>query len=108
MAETTTTEPTMIPISPAVAKARNDSIAIGSDQAQAALEQNRSTDGASLGSYEDQGLHLAGLQKADPHISDSPSSFRINDIQVGKPDGRGVTITHVYAAQSKEYRCSKS
>ena len=44
-----------------------------------------------------------GPQKPDSQPADPQQPFRLNDIQVGNKDGRGLSITHIYAVQSDEY-----
>jgi hypothetical protein len=100
MAETTA-DPTVIPINPAAAEARREGTAAATVEARPGQHQSAQA----INSSTDRGQRLppVAVQSDDPQSPRSLSPFRIKDIQVGKPDGRGVTVTHVYAAQSDEY-----
>jgi hypothetical protein len=44
-----------------------------------------------------------GPQQRDSQPPDAQRSFMLQDIQIGKLDGRGHPITYIYAVQSEEY-----
>lgn len=103
----TNTEPTVV--SPNAAMAKPEGLATENDQVDSAGEQDRIRDNTA-GSQPGRGVQPqpAGPQKLDLQPADAQQPFRIKDIQVGKPDGRQVAVTHIYACQSGEYAIYKA
>src|SRR6267154_6154953 len=103
----TNTEPTVV--SPNAAMAKPEGLATENDQVDSAGEQDRIRD-STAGSQPGRGVQPqpAGPQKLDLQPADAQQPFRIKDIQVGKPDGRQVAVTHIYACQSGEYAIYKA
>jgi hypothetical protein len=98
------TEQTVIPLNSAVAEAIREGVDADADQIQSAPEQNRSA-GDPVNSPPDRRVEP---QAKDPQQRDTQppyaqQPYRLKDIQIGKPDGRGLPITYIYAVQSDEY-----
>jgi len=95
-------ERTVVPLNPA--QATKEGVAAENDQTRSVLEQNRSA-GDPPALTPDRGVEPQGdgPQKPDSQPADPQQPFRLNDIQVGNKDGRGLSITHIYAVQSDEY-----
>src|SRR5271170_5500160 len=98
------TEQTVIPLKSAVAEAIKEGVAAGADQMRSAPEQNRSA-GDPVNSPSDLGAEpqAKGPLQRGSQPPDAQQSSRLKDIQIGKPDGRGLPITYIYAVQSNEY-----
>jgi hypothetical protein len=92
-----TTEPTVVP-HPAVAQAAKEANAAEGWQTHSALEHDPRP-GGTVASSTDQGPEL----QAPGSPPDSGKPFSLKDIQVGKPDGRGLPITYIYAVEDNEY-----
>jgi hypothetical protein len=87
-----------------VAEAIREGVDADADQIQSAPEQNRSA-GDPVNSPPDRRVEP---QAKDPQQRDTQppyaqQPYRLKDIQIGKPDGRGLPITYIYAVQSDEY-----
>jgi hypothetical protein len=96
-------EQTVIPLNSAVAEAIREGVD-DADQIHSAPEQNRSA-GDPLNPPPDRRVEP---QAKDPQQRDAQPPYaqqphRLKDIQIGKPDGRGLPITYIYAVQSDEY-----
>jgi hypothetical protein len=87
-----------------VAEAIREGVAADDDQIHSALEHNRSA-GDPVNSPPDRGVQsqAKGPQQRDSQPPDAQQPSRLQDIQIGKPDGRGLPITYIYAVQSDEY-----
>src|SRR6266446_4797431 len=86
-------EPTVVPISPAVAGALNDA-------APSAHEQSPTTD-HNAGSKTSRDVENPWQPGVQPRDGQQP--LRVRDIRVGNKDGRGLPITHIYAMQLDQY-----
>jgi hypothetical protein len=97
------TEPTVVPISPAVAEAMTqDGHEINA--APAAVEQAPATvhdTGPKTSRDVESDLAASGQQGAQHQDGQPP--VRVRDIRVGNKDGRGLAITYIYATQADEY-----
>jgi hypothetical protein len=99
----TAPEPTVVPISPAVAEAINEGIR-NDGETPSAREQTLTADrGADPRLSQNSEPVRAIPRQADPQGQDRPQPFRLGDIRVGNKDGRGIFITQIYAVQSDEY-----
>jgi hypothetical protein len=90
-------EPTVVPISPAVAEvmdgeARRDNMAPSERQQDPTIDQN-------AGSQMSRNVGNASATR--PQDGQQPRKLR--DIRVGNKDGRDLLITHIYASQTDEY-----
>jgi multisubunit Na+/H+ antiporter MnhB subunit len=98
-----TTELTVVP-HPAVTQAAKETSAAEGGQTNSTPEQNPRLGDAVMSTAE-QGVEpkapVSGYTVAQPPDSEKP--FSLKDIQVGKPDGRGLPITYVYAVEDNEY-----
>jgi hypothetical protein len=103
MADPIISEPTIVPISPAVAEAMNEA-ARKDDEAPSAREQDPMT-GQRPGSKASRDAEAAAAVNPQPDAQpkDSQQAFTLRDIRVGNKDGRGVPITQIYAAESGKY-----
>jgi hypothetical protein len=96
-------EPTVVPISTAVAGAMNEGVR-GDDEAPSAHEHDpTSARNASSKPSGDVEPAPAVPPQADAQPQDGQQPFRLRDIRVGSKDGRGLPITRIYAVQSEEY-----
>jgi hypothetical protein len=96
-------EPTVVPISPAVAGVMSQ-IAGEAGAAPAASEQHPITEhDAGAKTRRDVENEPAAPRQPGSQSQDNQQPLRVRDIRVGNNDGRGLPITHIYAAQSDEY-----
>jgi hypothetical protein len=96
-------EPTIVPISLAVAEAMNEGVH-KDKEAPSAREQDRRGDGpVAARPNGDVGAAPAIPVRPDAQKEQAPQGLTLKDIQVGKKDGRGFPITRIYAVQSDEY-----
>ena len=96
-------EPTIVPISSAVAEAINEGVH-KDEEAPSAREQDPtvSQDGG-LKAARDAETAAAVPRQPDAQPKDGQQPFTLRDIRVGNKDGRGVSITQIYAAESGKY-----
>ena len=96
-------EPTIVPISSAVAEAINEGVH-KDEEAPSAREQDPtvSQDGG-LKAARDAEAASAVPRQPDAQPRDGQPPFTLRDIRVGNKDGRGVSITQIYAAESGKY-----
>src|SRR5215471_4247488 len=94
-------EPTIVPISPAVAEAIAEGIH-KDGEAPSASEQDSAAD-RRAGSKASQDSEPVPAVPPQVNAQDRQQPFRLGDIRVGNKDRRGIAITHIYAAQSEEY-----
>ena len=99
----TISEPTIIPISPAVAEAMNEGVHTD-EEAHSVREQDPTT-GQSPGSKASRDAEAAPVAPPQPDAQpkDGQQPFTLRDIRVGDKDGRGVPITQIYAVESGKY-----
>ncbi|SRR5216683_2525832 len=96
-------EPTVVPISPAVAGVMNE-VVPKDDETPSARERDRRGDGpVALKPNGGVEPHPEGSPKPESQIEVAPRALTLKDIQVGSRDGRGFKITRIYAVQSDEY-----
>ena len=96
-------EPTIVPISPAVAEAMNEGVR-KDEEAPSAREQDPTTDQIpGSNASRDAGAAAAVAWQPDAQPKDGQQPFTLRDIRVGNKDGRGVSITQIYAAESGKY-----
>jgi hypothetical protein len=96
-------EPTIVPISPAVAEAMNEGVH-KDEEARSARAEDPTTDQSpgSAVNRDAQAIPAVPRQPdAQPQAGQQP--FTLRDIRVGSKDGRGVPITQIYAAESGKY-----
>jgi hypothetical protein len=91
------TEPTVIPHPAVTQAAKEANAAEGGRTNSTPVHNSRAGDAAA--STPQQGVE----PKAPGSPPDSGRPFSLKDIQVGKPDGRGLPITYIYAVQDDEY-----
>jgi hypothetical protein len=97
-------DPTIVPISPAVAEALNEG-ARKDDEAPSAREEDP-TPGQRPGSNDSGDAEPAAAavpRQPGAQPKDGQQPFTLADIRVGNKDGRGVPITQIYAAESRKY-----
>jgi hypothetical protein len=96
-------EPTIVPISPAVAEAMNEGVQKDEEAPSARAEDP--TTGQSPGSKASRDAEAAAAvpRQTDAQPKDGQQPFTLRDIRVGNKDGRGVPITQIYAAESGKY-----
>lgn len=96
-------EPVVVPISNAVADAINEGArTAGEFPAFHSLDSPADQDpGSNARPDKDPAAAVPSLRGVQPR--NEPQPFPLKDIQVGKQDGRGIPITHVYAAQADDY-----
>src|SRR3984893_2168582 len=96
-------EPTIVPISPAVAEAMNEGVR-KDEEAPSAREQDPTT-GQSPDSKASRDAEAAAAvpRQPDAQPKDGQQPFTLRDIRVGNKDGRGVPITQIYAAEPGKY-----
>ena len=96
-------EPTVVPISPAVAEVMNQ-VAGEVDATPSAREQDPATEhNAGANTSRDVENDTAAPRQSAAPPQDGQQPLRVRDIRVGNKDGRGLPITQIYATQSNEY-----
>jgi hypothetical protein len=96
-------EPTIVPISPAVAEAMNEGVH-KDEEAPSAREQDQTAgQNRSLKAARDAETAAAVPPQPDSQPKDGQRPFTLRDIRIGNNDGRGVPITQIYAAESGKY-----
>src|SRR5262249_20528520 len=96
-------EPTIVPISSAVAEAMNEGVH-KDEEAPSARAEDRTTD-QSPGSKASRDAEAAAVipRQLDAQPQDGQQPFTLRDIRVGNKDGRGASITQIYAVESGKY-----
>ncbi|HME22269.1 MAG TPA: hypothetical protein VKI44_13170 [Acetobacteraceae bacterium] len=100
----TLTDRIVVPLTSAAAQATTECASAANDQTRSAADQDqRAGDGAA--SIPDRGERpsVECQRQPGPPPPDIQPPFRLKDIQIGRPDGRKVPITHIYAVQDDEY-----
>jgi hypothetical protein len=96
-------EPTIVPISPVVARVMSQD-AGEVDVARSARGQDPATEhNGGAKTSRDVENDTAAPRQSGSQPQDGQQPLRVSDIRVGNKDGRGLPITHIYAAQSDEY-----
>jgi hypothetical protein len=86
------TDRTVVPLIGVAVQAAKEAETTASDRTQSALDQDHHADDL-----------LASARRPEPPPPDAPQRFSLKDIQIGKPDGRKIPISHIYAVQDDEY-----
>src|SRR3984893_4212167 len=96
-------EPTIVPISPAVAEAMNEGVH-KDGEARSARAEDPTTD-QRPGSKASRDAEAAPVAPRPPDAQpqDGQQPFTLRDIRVGNKDGRGISRTQIYAAESGKY-----
>ncbi len=98
----TISEPTIIPISPAVAEAMNEGVHTD-EEAHSVREQDPTSGRPGSKASRDAEAAPVAPPQPDAQPKDGQQPFTLRDIRVGDKDGRGVPITQIYAVESGKY-----
>jgi hypothetical protein len=96
-------EPTIVPISPAVAEAMNEGVHEDEEAPSAREQDPTASQDRGLKAARDAEIAAAVPRQPDAQPKDGQPPFTLRDIRVGNKDRRGVPITQIYAAESGKY-----